>query len=63
MHVSSLAGIVRLIMLNEVQRLLLGHHIDVAHPVLVCHTIYLISDFGNFWTECGRDELGFSHVC
>ena len=63
MHVSSLAGIVRLIMLNEVQRLLLGHHIDVAHPVLVCHTIYLISDFGNLRSECGRNELGVTHVC
>jgi len=40
-YTAASAGIVRLVMLNEVQGLLLGHHVDVAHPVLVCHTIYL----------------------
>ena len=61
-YTAASAGIVRLVMLNEVQSLLLGHHVDVADPVLVCHTIYLISHFGNLWPECGRDELSVSHV-
>jgi hypothetical protein len=40
----------RLAMLDEVQGLLLGHHVDVAHSVLVRQAVDLVRDFQDFST-------------
>uniref|UniRef100_N1QUT7 Uncharacterized protein n=1 Tax=Aegilops tauschii TaxID=37682 RepID=N1QUT7_AEGTA len=59
---SASAGVGRLVVLNEVHGLLLGHHVDEAHPVLVCHAVDLVRDLQDLRPECGGYELGVRQV-
>lgn len=50
--------IVRLIMLDKIQCVILRNKIDTAYSIFVGHTIYLVCNLHKFRPESGGYELG-----
>lgn len=58
----TLTGVMRLVMLDKIKGLLLWDNIDVADPVLVCHTIYLVCNFHKLRPKCCGYKLSIRHI-
>lgn len=58
-----LVSIVRLVVLDKVQSIILRDNIDTAHPVFMSHPVYLVSNFDKLWSKCCGYKLSARHVC